>query len=256
MSSRFFRLLSAVLALGAFVATPAVADEFHVAVAANFTAPAKEIAAAFEKASGHKAVLSFGSTGQLYAQIREGAPFAVFLAADDTTPEKLVGEKLAVADSRFTYAVGALALWSPTANFVDDKGEVLKFDRFAHLAIADPKKAPYGKAAVETLEALGLYDALKAKLVQGNNIAQAYQFVASGNAELGFVALSQIQKNGQMAAGSVWLVPEKLHAPILQDAVLLTASADNAAAKAFLSFLQGPDAAKVIDAYGYRKAVK
>jgi molybdate transport system substrate-binding protein len=253
----FFRkasgLLPVALAFAVFSFAQAVsAEEFNVAVAANFTAPAKEIAAAFQKESGDKAVLSFGSTGQLYAQIHEGAPFAVFLAADEATPQKLLNEKLAVQGSGFAYALGSLALWSPMQNYVDSKGKILEFNRFAHLAIADPAKAPYGRAAVETLQKLGLYADVKAKLVQGNNVAQAYQFVASGNAELGFVALSQIQENGHLKGGSAWLVPGTLHAPILQGAVLLAKGANNKAARAFLEFLKEPEAAKIMASYGYQ----
>lgn len=239
----------AVLAL-AFAAT-ARAEETQVAVAANFTAPAKLIAAEFEKETGHKAVLAFGATGKLYAQIKNGAPFEVLLAADDRTPAKLEEEGMAVRDSRFTYAVGQLVLWSARPDLVDEEGEVLEKGDFKHLAIANPKTAPYGAAAIETLTALKLLEALTPKLVQGENIAQTHQFVVSGNAELGFVALSQVWKDGKLTSGSAWVVPEALHTPIRQDAVLLNSGAGNAAAVAWLDFLKGEKAREVIHAFGY-----
>jgi molybdate transport system substrate-binding protein len=232
-------------------AVGAQAEEVQVAVAANFTAPAKLIAARFEKETGHKAVLSFGATGKFYAQIRNGAPFEVLLAADDRTPAKLEEEGVAVPDSRFTYAVGQLVLWSAQPDLVDDAGEVLGKGDFKHLAIANPKTAPYGAAAIETLTALNLLEAVEPKLVQGENIAQTHQFVMSGNAELGFVALSQVWKDGKLAAGSAWVVPEALHQPIRQDAVLLDPGAGNAAAIAWLDFLKGEKARAVIQAFGY-----
>jgi molybdate transport system substrate-binding protein len=249
------RFLSLAVAL-ALASTLAVADEVQVAVAANFAGPMKPIAADFEKATGHKLSVSLGATGKFYAQIQNGAPFEVFLSADDTTPAKLEQEGLAVTGSRFTYAVGKLALWSAKPGFVDAKGNVLKQNKFVHLALANPKTAPYGAAAVETLTRLGLLESVSPKFVQGENIAQAQQFVASGNAELGFVALSQVQENGKLTSGSVWIVPENLHAPILQDAVLLTKGKDSAAAKAFLEYLQGKKAQAIIKGYGYDLAGK
>jgi molybdate transport system substrate-binding protein len=246
-----FRSVSCIVAL--VVAVLAHAGEVQVAVAANFTAPAKDIAAEFEKDTGHKATLSFGSTGQFYAQIKEGAPFDVFLAADDTTPAKLEQEGQTVAGSRFTYAIGALVLWSAREGFIDDKGEVLKKGEFGHLSIADPQKAPYGAAAVETLTRLGLKDALQDKIVQGNNISQAHQFVSTGNAELGFVALSQVYKDGKLTGGSGWIVSAELYEPIRQDAVILAKGKDNAAASAFAEYLKGTKAGAVIESYGYRK---
>ncbi|MED5612160.1 molybdate ABC transporter substrate-binding protein, partial [Pseudomonas sp. JH-2] len=199
----------------------ALADEVQVAVAANFTAPIQAIAKDFEKDTGHKLVASFGATGQFYAQIRNGAPFEVFLAADDTTPAKLEQEKATVPGSRFTYAIGKLALWSAKDGYVDAKGAVLKQGGFQHLSIANPKTAPYGLAATQVLDKLGLKDKLAGKLVEGQNIGQAYQFVSSGNAELGFVALSQIYKDGKVTGGSAWIVPADLYEPIRQDAVIL-----------------------------------
>jgi molybdate transport system substrate-binding protein len=244
-----FRALAALL-LAALLPL-ARADEVQVAVAANFTAPAQRIAAEFEKDTGHKALLSFGATGKFYAQIRNGAPFEVLLAADDETPARLVHEGAAVAESRFTYAVGRLVLWSAQPGVVDPQGEVLRKSRFQHLAIANPKLAPYGAAAVETLQSLKLLDALQPRIVQGENIAQAYQFVATGNAELGFVALSQVMAEGRIASGSAWVVPASMHKPILQDAVLLQAGKGHAAAEAWLKFLAGAKAREVIRSFGY-----
>lgn len=237
------------LALG-MAAVPALAAETNVAVAANFTEAAKEIATAFEARTGHTAVLSFGSTGQLYTQIGQGAPFAVFLAADDERPQKAVDEGLAVSGTVFPYAIGQLVLWSKDADAVKGEG-TLKAGAFEKIAIANPKTAPYGAAAVETMKALGVYDALEPKLVQGNNIAQTFQFVDTGNAEVGFVAMSQVAAKTE---GSRWAVPATLHAPIRQDAVLLKQGADDEAAKAFLEFLKGPEAAAVIRKFGYGTA--
>ncbi len=227
------------------------ADEVLVAVAANFSAPMKRIAQDFEKDSGHKLQLAFGATGGFYAQIRNGAPFQVFLSADDETPAKLVQEGLADGSSRFTYAIGGLVLWSATPGFVDDRGAVLKTGHFNKLALANPRTAPYGRAAVETLAKLGLLGTLEPKFVQGENIAQTYQFVSSGNAELGFVALSQVMTDGVVAAGSAWRVPTELHEPIRQDAVLLTSARNHAAAAALLRYLKTDKAKGVIRAFGY-----
>ena len=244
----FFAACAAALVL----APTAQAGEVSVAVAANFTGPMQSIAVEFEKDTGHKAVASFGATGQFYTQIKNGAPFEVFLAADSETPGKLEAEGGTLAGSRFTYAIGTLVLWSAKEAYVDDKGEVLKKGAFAHLSIADPAKAPYGAAAVETLKKLGSYETLQPKIVTGNNIAQAHQFVSTGNAELGFVALSQVYKDGKLTSGSGWIVPADLYSPIRQDAVLLTQGKDNAAASALLQYLKGPKAAAIIESYGYR----
>lgn len=232
-------------------ALPVLADEAQLAVAANFMPPMQKIAANFEASSGHKLQLASGATGKFYAQIKNGAPFDLLLAADDETPARLEREGAAVAGSRFTYATGKLALWSTRPDLVDAKGEVLRQGKFAHLALANPKLAPYGRAAQETLQALGLYDTLQSKLVMGENIAQAQQFVATGNAELGFVALSQVWRDGKFTSGSAWLVPEKLHAPIRQDVVLLKHGRNNAAAAALLKYLQSDAAKAVIASYGY-----
>jgi molybdate transport system substrate-binding protein len=245
-------LKSLALAVSALSATGAWADEVQVAVAANFTAPIQAIAKEFEKDTGHTLVASFGATGQFYTQIKNGAPFEVFLAADDTTPARLESENEIVKGSRFTYAVGTLALWSAKDGYVDDKGQVLKDNHYTHLSIANPKAAPYGLAATQVLDKLGLTDATKPKIVEGQSIAQAYQFVQTGNAELGFVALSQVFKDGKLTGGSAWIVPANLHEPIKQDAVILNKGKDNAAAKALMEYLKGPKAAAVIKSFGYQ----
>ncbi|BAL93970.1 molybdate ABC transporter substrate-binding protein [Rubrivivax gelatinosus] len=237
-----------------FAASLAHADEVQVAVAANFTAPAQKIAAQFEKDTGHVAKLSFGATGKFYAQITNGAPFEVLLSADDETPAKLEKEGQAAPGTRFTYAIGTLVLWSAQPGVVDAQGAVLKSGHFERLSIANPKTAPYGAAAVETMKALGVFDAVTPKLVQGENIAQAYQFVATGNAPLGFVALSQVFEDGALKGGSAWIVPAKLHQPIRQDAVVLAKGAANPAAKAWLAYLKSDKALAVIRAYGYQVA--
>lgn len=231
--------------------SPSLADEINVAVASNFTAPMNVIAADFEKDTGHKAKLAFGSSGRFYAQIKNGAPFQVFVSADDEIPAKLVEEGLAERASRFTYAIGSLVLWSAKPGLVDDKGEVLRTDKFSKVAIANPKTAPYGRAAIETLTKLGLLAAVTPKFVQGENIAQTFQFVQSGNADLGFVALSQIIKDGKVSGGSAWLVPAGMHEPIRQDAVLLSTARGNAAAVALMRYLKSDKARKVIQSFGY-----
>ena len=243
------RSFAALLAL----VLPALAGaaEVSVAVAANFTAPMQKIASAFEQASGHRAVLAFGSTGRFYAQVKNGAPFQVLLAADDETPLRLEKEGLAVAGTRFTYATGRLVLWSAAAGVVDARGDVLRKGGDGKIAIADPRLAPYGAAALQTLQHLGLAQALAPRLVQGESIGQAHQFVATGNAAMGFVALSQVMDNGRIAKGSAWIVPPTLHAPIRQDAVLLNAGKDNAAAQALLAYLRSDAARAIVRAHGY-----
>lgn len=240
------------LALGLVFASGAMADEVKVAVAANFTAPIQALAPAFEKATGHKLVASFGATGQFYAQINNGAPFEVLLSADDSTPAKLENEGATVPGSRFTYAIGSLVLWSANPTYLDGSDAALKAGQFKHLAIANPKAAPYGLAAAQVLAKLGLSEAVKGKLVEGQNITQAHQFVATGNAELGFVALSQVYKDGQLVSGSAWIVPEAMYEPIKQDAVILKPGANNPAAAALVEYLKGPEAAKVIESFGYK----
>lgn len=237
--------------MAAWLVLNAQAGEVGVAVAANFTAPMQKVAQAFEQESGHKAVLSFGSTGNLYAQIKNGAPFQVFLAADEETPLRLEREGLTQAGSRFTYATGKLVLWSRQQGLVDDKGDILRSGNFQRIALANPKLAPYGAAAVETLTRLGLWQALQPKIVQGDNIAQTYQFIASENAQLGFVALSQVMVDGRLSQGSAWLVPATLHAPLAQAAVLLGKGSDNPAAVALLRFLRSDRANAIIRSFGY-----
>jgi molybdate transport system substrate-binding protein len=249
MKAHLFPLFAGLVVLG--LSTPLRAAEVEVAVAANFTAPMQKIVADFEKDTGHKAQLAFGSTGKFYAQIRNGAPFDVLLAADDETPARLEREGYAASGSRFTYAIGQLALWSARAGYVDDKGEVLKEGAFGHLAIANPKLAPYGAAAMEALKGLGLLAALQPRFVQGENIAQTFQFVSTGNAELGFVALSQIVEGGKLKSGSAWIVPASLHNAIRQDAVLLARGKNNPAALALVKYLKEDKARAIISAYGY-----
>ena len=238
-------------ALTAAIAGFAHADDVQVAVAANFTAPMQQIAAQFEKDSGHKAVLSFGATGKFYAQIVNGAPFELLLAADDETPARLEKEGQGVAGSRFTYAIGKLVLWSADPALVDAKGEILKKGGFRHLALANPKTAPYGAAAVETMSKLGVLGTLQPLFVQGENISQTQQFITTGNAELGFVALSQVFKDGRITGGSAWIVPAGLYEPIRQDAVLLARGRDKPAAAALAAYLKGDKAKAVIRSFGY-----
>ena len=229
----------------------AQADEVQVAVAANFTAPMQQIATLFEKDTGHKATLAFGATGKFYAQIINGAPFEILLAADDETPARLEKDGQGVAGSRFTYAIGTLVLWSANPTLVDAKGEILKIGDFKHLALANPKTASYGTAAVEALSKLGLLASLQPRFVQGENISQTQQFIMSGNAELGFVALSQIFKEGQITSGSAWIIPDKLYEPIRQDALLLAKGKDKPAAIALLAYLKGDKAKVIIKRFGY-----
>ncbi len=233
------------------LARGAWAGEVRVAVAANFSAPMRLIAQSFERETGHRVVLAFGSTGHFYAQVRSGAPFDVLLAADAVTPRRLEAEGLGAPGSRFTYATGRLVLWSRQPGLVDDQGEVLRSQRVTRLAIANPKLAPYGAAAVEAMRRLGVGAALQSRLVQADNIAQAYQYVATGNAPLGFVALSQVSVDGRWTEGSAWLVPQALHAPIRQDAILLRPGLGQPAALALLDYLKGPQARALIRTYGY-----
>jgi len=246
---KFKTVLAAVIGLVAACCFQQRADagQTNVAVAANFTEAAKEIASAFKARTGHDVALSFGATGQLYTQITQSAPFEVFLAADEARPRKAVDDGFAAPESLFTYAIGKLVLWSKDPALV--KGpETLDKAAFVKLAYCNPVGAPYGAAAIETVKALHLYEKLQTKLVQGENISQAFQFVETGNAELGFVALSQVVRN---SAGSRWIVPQNLYTPIRQDAVLLKKGAGNAAATAFLAFLKGPEAHAIIEKYGY-----
>jgi molybdate transport system substrate-binding protein len=246
---RFVRSVQLVVGIAAWVltSTSVPAAQTNVAVAANFTEAAKEIAVAFKAKTGHEAVLSFGASGQFYTQITQGAPFQVFLSADDTRPKKLAEDGLAVPESRFTYAIGKLVLWSKTPNLVKGE-ETLRAAAFVKLSICNPTAAPYGAAAVEAMKALKIYETLQPKLVEGATITQAYQFVETGNAELGFVALSQLTGP---ETGSRWVVPQELYAPIRQDAVLLKNGATNEAATGFIAFLRGPEARAIIEKYGY-----
>jgi molybdate transport system substrate-binding protein len=225
----------------------ACAAQTHVAVAANFTDAAKEIATAFRQKTGHEAVLSFGSSGQLYTQITQDAPFQILLSADDERPKKAVDDGLGVAGSRFTYAIGKLVLWSRTPDYVKGE-ETLKAAAFGKLSIANPTAAPYGAAAIEVMKSLKVYDALLPRIVQGNSIAQTFQFIDTGNAELGFVALSQLAGN---TGGSRWMVPQNLYTPIRQDAVLLKKAEKDEAAMAFMTFLKGAEGKAIIQKFGY-----
>ncbi|MES2496992.1 MAG: molybdate ABC transporter substrate-binding protein [Pseudomonadota bacterium] len=234
--------------LAALFSTQLFAAQTQVAVAANFTEPAKRIAAAFETATGHKAALAFGASGAFYTQISHGAPFDIFLSADAGRPAQVEQAGLSVTGSRFTYAVGRLVLYSTTPGLVDANGAVLKTRKFEKVAIADPATAPYGQAAIETMKALGAYDALRSKVVTGSSIAQAYQFTSTGAAQLGFVALSQVIAT---PGGSRWIVPARLHAAIDQQAVLLKTGATNPAATAFMRFLKGRTALAIVRRYGY-----
>ncbi|MDP1901481.1 MAG: molybdate ABC transporter substrate-binding protein [Rubrivivax sp.] len=240
-----------VLAALALASTAAHAGEVQVAVAANFAGALGKIGEGFTAATGHRLKLSSGATGKLRSQIVAGAPFEVFLAADDAAPKRLEAEGHAVPGTRFTYAVGRLALWSAQPGFVDAQGAVLAKGRFAHLAVGNARLAPYGAAAAEVIAAQGLTQALAPKLVTGESIAQTYQFVATGNAELGFVAWSQLLVPGKPVGGSHWLVPAALHAPIRQDAVLLKAGEKNPAALALLAWLKSEPARQVMQTFGY-----
>ncbi len=245
------RLLTMLAAIAlAVCATGPQAGEVSVAVAANFTAPMQKIALAFEQDTGHKALLAFGSTGKFYAQIKNGAPFEVLLAADDETPARLEQEGLGATGSRYTYAVGRLVLYSATPGLVDDKGLVLA-SSFTRLSVADPKLAPYGAAAVQALTALGHWPRLQGRLVTGESVGQAFQFVATGNAPLGLVALSQVMVDGRIGQGSAWVVPQNLHAPLKQDLLVLKAGQANPAAKALADYLKGGKARDIMRGYGY-----
>ncbi|MBH2042103.1 MAG: molybdate ABC transporter substrate-binding protein [Comamonadaceae bacterium] len=243
-------IVSALLASLLLVVPTVRADEITVAVAANFTAPFNRIAAEFEKDTGHKLLSSYGSTGKFYAQIKNGAPFELLLAADDETPARLIRENAAVPATQFSYAIGKLVLWSPKPGVVDAAGEVLKRGGFERIALTNPKLAPYGAAAVETMKAMGVFDSLSPKFVTAETVIQAHQFISSGNSPLGFVALSQVQKDGQID-GSAWVVPANLYTPIRQDAVLLTPGKGKPGAAALLTYLQSPKVQALIKSYGY-----
>lgn len=239
------------LCLTLLAAGAAGAAEVQVAAAANLGPAIEKISAAFSRDTGHRAVVALGSTGKFHAQIRNGAPFEVLLAADEETPRKLEAEDLALPGTRFTYAIGKLVLWSPREGVVDARGEVLRQPPTGKLAIANPRVAPYGAAATEALQALGVLSAWEPQIVQGESVGQAYQFVASGNAQMGFIALSQVAVDGRIASGSGWLVPPQLYTPLRQDAVLLKPGAANPAATAFLLYLRGNAARAILRRAGY-----
>lgn len=241
-------LLSAVL-LTCSAAT--LAAEAHLAVAANFAEPIKAVAAVLEKTTGHTLKVTLGATGKLYAQIKNGAPFDVLLAANTATPAALEKDGLAKPGSQFTYATGKLVLWSADAAKVDAKGAVLKGGNFRKVAYANPKTAPYGEAAAQAMDKMGLTAALTSKLVQGESIGQTYNFVHTGNAEIGFVAMSQVLEGGKLKGGSMWVVPQSLYSPIRQDAVVLQHGANNPAALALVKLLQSPNIKDLIRSYGY-----
>ena len=247
-----FRLSRHLMALYLLLFTlPSHAQTTLVAVAANFSKPIADIADAFEKATGHTAKLSLGSSGKFVSQIENGAPFEVFLSADESAPQRLEKNGYAVADSHYTYAIGRLVLWSATQGFVDNTGLVLTQGQFAHIAIADPKLAPYGAAAVDYLQRHQQLNAIEPRIVMGENIAQTYQLVASGNAELGFVALSQVIDEGRIQRGSGLIIPPEQYNTIKQNLVLLTLGKDNPAAQALVSYMKTPAAQAIIRQYGY-----
>lgn len=244
------RVLS-VLLLSLLIPLSAQAGTVQVAVASNFAGAMQQIAKAFQQDTGHEVIIMAAGTGKLYAQIRNGAPFEVLLSADDKTPAKLEAEGLAAPGTRFTYALGKLVLWSAQPNTVDREGKILRSGHFAHISLGNPKTVPYGQAAVEVLRHLGLFEALEPKFVLGENVAHAQQFVASGNAELGFVAKSGVYKDGQLTGGSAWWIPDSLYSPIRQDAVLLKKGENNPAAKALLEYLRSAPARVIMNSLGY-----
>ncbi|MGO1793943.1 MAG: molybdate ABC transporter substrate-binding protein [Oceanisphaera sp.] len=244
--NKTFKVSLLISALG--LSAPVLADDIQVAVAANFIDVMKQLGESFGEQTGHNVAVSSGATGKLYAQIKNGAPYDIFLAADDARPILLDEEGVAIADTRFTYALGTLVLWSPQDATVDSDLNVLKDQSFNHISIANPKTAPYGRAAQQTLTELEFWDALQPKMVRGENIGQAYQYVYSENAELGFVAKSQVFKNGEYKSGSHWEVPSSMYDPIVQQAVLLK---DNQASRDLLDYIRSPEAVKVIESYGY-----
>ena len=229
----------------------AFADVAQVAVASNFAEPIKVLATTLEKTTGHQIQVTLGATGKFYAQIKNGAPFDVLLAANTATPAALESDGLTAPGSRFTYATGRLVLWSANVAFVDNNGEVLRQGQFRKLAYASPKVAPYGAAAAQVMENLGLMTTLAPKLVQGESIGQTFSFVYTGNAELGFVALSQVLEGGRLKSGSMWEIPQSLYQPIAQDAVLLKRGASNPAAQALISLLKTQSSKDLIRSYGY-----
>lgn len=250
MFSRHLRLFLSTAAL-LLASWSAQAAQATVAVAANFAEPLRALAAVLEKTTGHRLEIVVGATGRLYAQIANGAPFDLFLAADQATVAKTESEGLTVPGSRFLYATGQLVLWSARPDLVDKQGQVLRQDGWRRLAVANPRTAPYGAAALQTLAQLGLTQALAPRLVQGESIAQTYNFAHTGNAELAFVALSQVLEGGRLKSGSMWVVPAQYHEPIRQDAVLLKRGARNEAARALVKLMQSPAGQDLIRSFGY-----
>ena len=248
MISRLLSVSTIAVIILVLASGPIQADRLRVAVASNFSNAAKALATRFEDLSGHEVILVKGSSGKHYAQIRNGAPFDLFFSADTLRSSRLIDDGLAMPGSGLTYAVGRLVLWSPDPGLVDDQGAALETGDFRHLAIANPKLAPYGKAAMETLKARQLWNTIRSNLVQGENIGQTFQFVSTGHAELGFVAWSQIKQPGKPIKGSFWLVPRGLHQPIAQYAVRLT---EKAAAREFMNFVKSPQGHALIESYGY-----
>lgn len=249
---RSFTSLSIMLLSFLTLNSSTYAEEIHAAVASNFTAPMKDIVKQYEEESGNKVILSFGSSGKFFAQIQNGAPFQIFLSADESKPDALEKAGLIVTGTRFTYAIGALALWSVKPDFIDNNDARLKSGDFNKLALANPKLAPYGVAATEVLEGLGLTESTKSKWVMGENISQTYQFASTGNTDLGFVALSQIMSEGRITKGSSWIIPTDQYSPIRQDAVLLKSAKNSTAAKELLNYLRSDKARSIIHSYGYK----
>lgn len=247
-------ILKLTLILTTFLVSDANADTTLVAVASNFSKPMEEIAVGFKQSTGHEALLSFGASGKFVSQISNGAPFDILLSADEKGPQQLEDLGLTVKGSRFTYAMGSLVLWSPKENFIDNAVGILHSDAFSHLAIADPTVAPYGAAAMSFLKERGLLEKVQGKLVYGENISQTFLFVSSGNAELGFVSLSQVIDKGKIGRGSGWILPRGSYPPIRQDAALMRSGEKNPAARALLEFLRSKEAVSIIKSYGYELA--
>ncbi len=248
MRQRFFTWCLFVIVT--LAVAPAFAEQVLVAVAANFVPPFREVAMEFEKSTGHHIQVAAGSSGNFYSQVKNGAPFDIFFSADMERPKLLEDEGLGVKDSRFTYAIGRLVLWSPNSDLVKGE-ETLRSKNFKRLAIANPKTAPYGLAAMQAMQKLEIWESLQPQIVMGENLGQTIGFIESGNVQLGFVALSQVTDQKFKGKGSRWDVPTSLHEPIKQDVILLTKGKDNPAAKALMEFMSGPQAKAVIERYGY-----
>ncbi|MFT5716642.1 MAG: molybdate transport system substrate-binding protein [Oleiphilaceae bacterium] len=228
------------------------ADQVRIAVAGNFYQPLKLISAQFSQLSGHELQVSVGSTGKLYAQIINGAPFDVLISADQIRPTKLAAQQLAIKKTQFTYAIGKLVLWSRDQSLIDNQGMHLKTGTLKHLAIANPKIAPYGEQAVNVLKNMGIYQQLASKLILGQSVGQTFQHLSTGSVQQGILALSQVMQDGTISSGSGWIIPDALYQPIQQDAILLNKGKNNAAAIAFLAYLKNPQSEKVIRSFGYQ----